>query len=306
MLLNKLDSYYSSFRRKDSKYESLLRFSLRKLSNLILPFYLDKSKKDVLLPAKNGQNIIVSITTFPERISKIWIVIECMLRQTLLPNKIILWLSKEQFPNEMNDIPKKLLKYYHNNQIEINFVDDDLRSHKKYYYAFQEYPDDLIITIDDDIFYPSNIIEDLISLHNEFPDTICCHRAHKVLREEDGKISKYAKWQKVFGISGPTFDLFHTSGGGTLYKASFFNKEVLNKKTIKEQCFMADDVWLNVMAQINKTKTVKSNYFSNLIPIENKKSFFKLSEQNVQHGGNDVQLYNLIKNYNLNNYEVFK
>lgn len=305
MLIDYIDKKYSSLRSL-TKVQSLTRFLIRKFSNFFFPIYLKYTKKKVLLNKKHSDNIIISLTSFPQRIDKLWLVIECVIRQSLLPNKIILWLSKEQFPNLLQDIPDNLMEYVNNNILSIEFVEDDLRSHKKYYYAFQKYQDDLIITLDDDIFYPSNIIEDLISLHRNFPEAICCHRAHKVVREDDGKISNYSKWQKVFENSEPAFDLFHTSGGGTLYKTSFFNKEVLNKKNIKEMCFMADDVWLNVMAQLNKTKTVKSNYFSNLIPIENKKSFLKLSEQNVQYGGNDLQLDNLIKNYNLNNYEIFK
>lgn len=305
MIINFLDKYYSSL-RKLNKIESLFRFIIRKLSNLILPLYLNFTKKEIVLPEKTSENIVVSLTTFPGRISKLWMVVECMLRQSLLPNKIVLYLAKDQFPNELKDIPDNLMGYYKKKQLEIKFVDEDLRSHKKYYYAFKEYQNDVIITIDDDIFYPSNIIKDLMDLHEKFPDTICCHRAHKVVRNEDDTISKYSKWKKVFGSCGPTFDLFHTSGGGTLYKTHFFSKEVLNKDAFVGLCFMADDVWLNMMAQLNKTKTVKSNYFSNLIPIENKNSLFKLSQENVADGGNDKQLQNLIQNYNINNYEIFK
>lgn len=304
MIVDSLDSFYSSL-RKLNKLESLLRFSTRKLSNVILPFYLKITKKNVILPATEGDKIIISITTFPQRISKIWIVIECILRQSLLPNKIVLWLSKEQFPNEIHDLPENLLKYY-KSQVDIVFVDDDLRSHKKYYYALKEYSSDIIITLDDDIYYPSNIIKDLTTLHKLFPTAICCHRAHKVVRDVNGEIKEYSKWPKVYENYGPAFDLFHTSGGGTLYKKSFFNENVLDKEVFKVECFMADDVWLNIMAQLNKTKTVKSKYFSNLIPIENKSSIFKLSRENVEYGGNDIQFKKVIQKYKLNSHEIFR
>lgn len=306
MIIDFLDRVYSSLRSKENKIESLFRFIIRKVSNLILPLYLNFTKKDSRLQISDKENIIVSLTTFPGRISKLWMVIECMLRQTMLPNKIVLYLAKDQFPNELKDLPDNLLGYYKKKQLDIKFVEEDLRSHKKYYYAFKEFQNDIIITIDDDIFYPSNIIKDLMDLHEKFPDAICCHRAHKIVRNDDNTISKYSKWKKVFGNFGPAFDLFHTSGGGTLYKTDFFSEEVVNKEAFVSLCFMADDVWLNIMAQLNKTKTVKSSYFSNLIPIENKNSLFKLSQENVADGGNDKQLQNLIQNYNINNYEIFK
>ena len=35
-----------------------------------------------------------------------------------------------------------------------------------------------------------------MDLHKKFPDTICCHRAHKVIRNDDNTISKYSKMEK--------------------------------------------------------------------------------------------------------------
>ena len=37
--------------------------------------------------------------------------------------------------------------------LEIIFVSDELACHNKYYYAFQQYSDDVIITVDDDVIY---------------------------------------------------------------------------------------------------------------------------------------------------------
>lgn len=303
-MINYLDKVYSSLRRLN-KFESLVRFSIRRLSNILIPIYLKKTKSKIELVAIDGEKIIVSLTTFPQRISKLWIVIECMLRQSLKPNKIVLWLSSEQFPYGIKGLPKSLTDYYHRNQLEIYFVAEDLRSHKKYYYALDKYPNDIIITVDDDIFYPSNIIQDLLALHRQYPDSICCHRAHEVIKKDNGQLTTYLSWKKVYDKRKPSFNLFHTSGGGTLYKRNFFSNEVLNKNVFKELCFSADDIWLNIMAQINKTQTVKSMYFSNLIPIEYKKNIFKLSSENVNNGANDIQLKNLIKKYNLNEYELF-
>ncbi|WP_090677557.1 glycosyltransferase [Myroides guanonis] len=263
-------------------------------------------KKEIILPKNDGLEIIVSITSFPQRIPKIWLVIECILKQKSLPNKIILWLSKGQFPNEMEDLPRSLTKYVESNVLEIVFLDEDIRSHKKYYYAFQKFPKDVIITLDDDIYYPSNIISDLLKTHKKHPNTICCHRAHTVTKNKNNKLESYTLWEKNYGKFGPSFKIFHTSGGGTLYKKEMFNEEVLNKEVFKKLSFYADDVWLNIMAQLSGTKTIKTNYFSNLIPIYDKKAIFKLSVENLGKNGNDIQLKNLIKYYEINEDKVFE
>ena len=92
-----------------------------------------------------------------------WHVVECMFRQSYQPKKIILWLSQEQFPNE-EDIPMSLRKRV-NNIFQIRMVSGDIRSHKKYYYVVKEYPNSLILLIDDDLYYPTDMIEQLVKLN---------------------------------------------------------------------------------------------------------------------------------------------
>ncbi|MEO6851924.1 MAG: hypothetical protein ABI166_14880, partial [Mucilaginibacter sp.] len=95
------------------------------------------------------------------------------MHQTVLPDKIILWLSSDQFSGVLS-LPKKLLKLQKRG-LEVRFCQGDLRSHKKYFYALQEFPEDFIVTIDDDIIYPTDMLEQLINLSNIYPSCICCH-----------------------------------------------------------------------------------------------------------------------------------
>jgi len=301
-MIDFLDKVYSAFTKRN-KVQSFSRFFIRRLSNIILPIYLNYSKrKDTHTINISGERIIVSITTFPQRISKIWMVIECILRQSVLPDEIILWLSIVQFPNTYNDLPPRLLNYHKKKLINIRFVEADLRSHKKYYYAFKEFPEDIIITFDDDLFYSSNSIAVLMDLYRRYPNTLCCLRGHKVVKS-DGKILPYSQWHKLRREYGPGLDIFHTSGGGTLYKRSMFTEQVLNEDIFKKLCLFADDVWLNVILQLNKTPTIKSRFTTHLIPILN--NSFKLSKQNVTEGGNDKQLQALLHYYKIKEKNIF-
>lgn len=92
------------------------------------------------------KDLIISLTSYPKRIGYVWMTIETLLRQDVLPEKIILYLSKRQFPKQYDDLPANLLKLQ-NRGLEIIFVDDDLRSHKKYYYAMTEFPDKCVLTV---------------------------------------------------------------------------------------------------------------------------------------------------------------
>ena len=122
----------------------------------MLPSYLSKP---YIAEYKKKTGIIVSLTSFPARINDVWQVIECLLRQSYQPKHIFLYLSKEQFLS-VNDIPI-ILRNLQSNIFQIKLVDGDIRSHKKYYYVSKEFPNSLVLLVDDDIYYPTDMIETL-------------------------------------------------------------------------------------------------------------------------------------------------
>lgn len=299
------DKWYSSVKEKKPtlvrlRYYSMKRLGIRILANVWIPLYFKFSpKKKLNNSRKEGADtprVIVSLTTFPARIQKIWIVIESILHQQYAPAKIILWLSIEQFPS-VADLPASLLKLQARG-LEICLVDGDLKSHKKYYYFLQEYPQDFLVTIDDDIIYPETLIGDLMAYHKKYPDAICCHRARQMVRNKKG-IAPYTEWPELRLEKGPGVDVFQTSGGGTLYPPGSLHPEVLNKNVFTKYCFFADDIWLNCMSQMNNTLVVKTGYYSDCIPV----IFWKtahLSTINVDNKGNDLQL-SAVRNYYIQN-----
>ena len=167
-LVNELYSWNSSnkFLQK-IKLFSVWRNLIRIIFNIIMPIWYKLRNGRSLngLTPQASPKVIVSLTTFPKRINRIWIVIESILNQTIGPDKIILWLSEEQF-KDINDLPSNLLKLT-GRGLDIRFVKEDLKSYKKYYYSFKEYPNDIIITVDDDIIYPNNMIANLLLYHQK-------------------------------------------------------------------------------------------------------------------------------------------
>src|SRR5699024_11096702 len=84
------------------RYYSLVRFIVRHLANLVLPFYFRLSSlfsNNYKLNTESNSDFIVSFISFPARINKVWLVVESILRQSVKPTKLILWLSKDQFSN---------------------------------------------------------------------------------------------------------------------------------------------------------------------------------------------------------------
>lgn len=283
-------------------YNFLIRGCVKMLANVIVPISLRRNKwKYVVRENTNrSKKIIVSLTSFPARIHSVNYVIECILRQTVVPDKILLYLSKSQFANE--ELPNKLLSLKKRG-VDIIFVDDDIRPHKKYYYAFKEYPNDIIITVDDDIFYPTRIIENLLRLSKEHPGSICCNRACFYSFKED-KLLPYSEWpignDSPFDLKG--YNILPTGMGGVLYPPRSVNSNVYDIITIKENCINADDLWLNLNSRINDTIAVLSRMKFGFIPILSTLSSALSLNNAINGNANDKQIANLIKKYGITFY----
>lgn len=279
------------------KFYGLQRSIIRVLANTMLPLMFKISNNKVHQLAKdNKDDLIVSLTTFPARINKIWIVIECMLRQSHKPDKIILWLSKEQFKS-VDSLPKRLLKLRERG-LEIELCDGDLRSHKKYYYTLKQYPKSAFITVDDDFIYPTNLIKELLEEHQKHPKDLCFLRGHRITIR-DNKVESYNKWTKEIKEKSKSPTVFFTSGGGTLFPAGSLHKEATNEEVFMEKCKLADDVWLNAMSKLQGTQLNKiSSDYAAQIPIIISRNI-SLSSVNVDEDQNDVQI-NAVREHYIN------
>ena len=199
---------------------------VRTIANLVLPRYLSKTCN---YRQKEYTNIIVSFTSFPARINEVWQVVKCMKKQSYRPSKIILWLSKKQFTNS-HEIPLSL-RNLEDNLFTIKFVDEDIRSHKKYYYVSQEYPESLILLIDDDIYYPTDMIERLYKAYLKHPQSVICQYGYFMGYNKAGKLLPYRLWKHVNKDSINDSSLFFGSGGGTLFNPSLLYNDLLNSST---------------------------------------------------------------------------
>lgn len=95
--------------------------------------------------------------------------IESVLANTLLPDRIYLTLAHSEFPNWEQDLPKDLYKLVMtSNRVILNWVEENTKSFKKVFpiLPFLE-NDDIIIDIDDDMLLPKDFIESRIKDFND-------------------------------------------------------------------------------------------------------------------------------------------
>ena len=239
-------------------------------------------------------SIIISLTSYQKRINSVHKAIATLISQTKKADKIILWLSEMNFPNKEKDLPIELLDYA-KKDIEIKWVKEDLKSHKKYYYAFKYYSNSIIITVDDDLIFDKFMIEKLIESYMKYPYAVSAMRVHYIEENSNGRIAPYKNWLKEYNgiINIPSMRLLATTGAGTLFPPNCLNTEVFNIEAIKMLCPTTDDLWI-------KANQVLSNIPVVLVDKNQKLKYITgtqdeaLEIENVYGLENDKQLQKII------------
>ncbi len=246
--------------------------------------------------SKRKEKITVSLTSFPARIEVVGYAIKSLFNQTVKPDRIILNLSKEQFPDRK--IPK-LLEQLQQKGLEIIYRDGDLRSHKKYHYVLKaQAENELVITYDDDLIYPEDSIERLYKKHLKYPECIVTNRG-SCIEIKDGKPMPYSSWKicSKEGVKTPSVKIFPSTGGGVLYPFGTVNNEAFNIESMMECAFSADDLWMRFMSALNKTMIIKTRKNHKTFTVLEDSQTESLQVENCLEGGNDTAIAKMVKKY---------
>ena len=198
---------------------------------------------------KRSPQLIVSLTSFPARIDKIHLTINTLLRQNTKPDRVVLWLTESQFPNGLPDSLTRLLDL----GLEIKYC-EDLRSYKKLVPSLREFPEDIIVTADDDMYYKEDWLEGLYNAYLENPKNIYTRRGCRT-RVIDGKIEVIKPRDYNFEYNFPTdYNNLLMGGSGTLYPPHSLHNDIFNSDLIKSLIPTHDDIYFWVMGILNDTK----------------------------------------------------
>lgn len=247
--------------------------------------------------------VIVSLTTYGSNARKLApTAIKSILGQSHKADKVVLWIGKGTYPNI-----KLLLLVLRG--LTIRYC-EDVGPSTKIIPSLAHYPNDTIITADDDIIYPKEWLERLLKAHIEFPRKIITHRAHGITRKKDGKIAPYSQWKKCIDFkteieSKKHWNIFPTGVGGVLYPPGSLPIRTLDTDELKRLTPKNDDIWLWAMAHLNEGYfkgnvpyvVLKNGYSENLAfvdPEREANSLGTLGGSNVLLGGNDKQIQQVI------------
>lgn len=242
---------------------------------------------------KRNPQLIVSLTSHPGRINVVEKTITSILKQSIKPDRVILWLESEKFPKKEKELPgslRVLCKF----GLEIKWYPNLIRSYNKLIPTLKLCPDSIIVTADDDIIYQENWLERLYSSYLMFPNEIHCHHAYNYIVNKNCEITGFYPCQQEGCVSGTIVAM---GVGGVLYPPHSLCEDVLMEELFQCIAPTNDDFWFWAMAKINHTPTrLIHNHETNLVCIDNTQDDGLWMSTNV-NGDGSTQFQQIIKHY---------
>lgn len=283
------------------------------LKNYILHFChrdyeLSQKELDTLLsipipPNTKRDDFIVSLTTFPKRIESLRYTLHSIFIQDIRPKKVILSLSSEEFIQDYGskELPS-YIKEFEAFGLEVLWNEENLRQYNKIIPILKSYPNDVIVSLDDDIYYPQGLLRGLYEAHLRNKNVIWAQRA-RIIAFDDNNIKSFFEWKLVKRANSlwqnrASFGLFLEGVGGVLYPPNSLHKDTTRKDLFMKLCPKADDIWLWAMAILNNTKiaVVEHNLMAdgNAMVISPYQQSLWLDNLT---SGNDKQMQSMLKAY---------
>ena len=242
--------------------------------------------------------VVVSLTTYGRRLHEVHLAIESIMQGTVRPDAIVLWRDE----NDVRPLPVVVERQVARG-LQV-MPTRDLRSFKKLIPALREFHGAHIVTIDDDVFYPHDMLETMLATHDAHPGAIIANTVLAMERDAQGVPCAYRQWPYVdhMPADGTSSDLFFEGFGGVLYPAGSLPPETLDEEAFTHLCPTADDVWFNAMARLAATPLhicQRSRYDFLAAVNDNVQADALFRTNNGAAGGNDRQLRNVWQRYNL-------
>lgn len=207
---------------------------------------------------------VITMTSWTKRISFVSKAIYRFLTtQTVKPDLFYLWLAEAEFPNKENDLPKDLLIICEAFNVQLKWIKDNEYCHKRWY-VYPKHFDDLVISIDDDVFYDV----DLIKTAKKYANTInkCIINCGDYLYP---LINYNNSIERVFLSQRPDIPSNNNQlCGQCIVLPKSFPLEAISDNNInlrKKYCKKCDECWLTPFIHNSSTKIMTHKWNNKII-----------------------------------------
>jgi len=204
-------------------------------------------------------NFVLSLTSYGPRFKFLIQTFQNIKKQSLQP-------QITQLNIDINEKDEYLTYHERLSQIfdfRVNYL-ENLGPGKKLIPALECYPDNCVVTIDDDLQLDNQLFLELWKNHEKEPSAIIATRWHKPKFLPCGYLAPYEEWEFDSDQMSISDHPFITAGSGALFPPSSLAIEVLDRKKYLDLSFSTDDVWYWYHAILNQTPVRKIEGFSEL------------------------------------------
>ena len=179
---------------------------------------LNSKEKGVAASMALETEVIVSLTSHGRRLHEVYLSIESIMQGSVKPNRIILWLPSDL----QNETTPQTLMNQQIRGLEIYYT-EDIGPYTKLIPAMKDFPESIIITIDDDILYPYDTLELLLSAFRKHPHCICANRILDIKLDSHGVPTSLPTWKELEDKDRISRLNFFEGVGGVLYPPHCFS-----------------------------------------------------------------------------------
>lgn len=281
-------------------YKRLIREDAQKkvdIAKLIIQLPENLIGKDL-----QADDFVFSLTSYGVRVEDtLPYALYSIITQKLQPRKIVVYLDCDNWSDEK--LPA-LLQHLKRVGVDFHYC-KDLKSYKKLIPALKDFPNNPIITLDDDFYYNPNY-------HTWMREAYDASDKHTVLGQwgcipikKNGKYLPYNQWPDC-KLGTKEDEKMFIGCCGICYPPCVFEDEIFNEQIFMQLCPTADDIWFWAMEErlgIKREYIQPWGYGYNT-PVNRIEEYDwnqtgTLMYKNVVLGKNDVQLRAVVDYYRL-------
>ena len=245
-------------------------------------------------PRENVIPVVVSLTSIRPRLRTLHLVIRSLLVQDVSPKKIVLWLES----NIENQLPSQLQKLT-GERFEIRYTGEWSSSHRKLIPSMETYPEDIIITCDDDFLYPKDWLSLLYAEHLRDPKCVIANHTLHINHDENGNPLQFRAWKYPESDSVNPRAIYPVGAWGVLYPPHALFKAYADRDLFMRLTPKSDDHWFKAMSLLKGTMTLQAGQKSREpIPVIGSQKV-ALKKENLGLDKNTAQWQSLEDHYKL-------
>lgn len=205
------------------------------------------------------EDIVVSLTTTPHRINKIQPVLQTLFKQNVKVKKIYLNIPYKFKRDNLEYVIPEWLQ----NESRITILrTDDYGPATKLLGLLEQVQlpaKTIIITVDDDVYYPQNLILHLAYQAKKFPNSVIAVSGADIDYDANGKIR--SPGHGTIDVTDPGALVDVVSGfGGIAYRAGFFDATIFQIQEAPNACYIHDDFYISFyLARHNIPRRIVNN-----------------------------------------------